>query len=242
MARWGTDGTGHLRDRGGQLATQGIHAPALRRVVMAEATRRLGSPISLELFAADNRLVPSFFARHPEPLAEGADALAQPDWGRSRCSCGLMHCECVFAFPPRGILQSSWRRRARTACVGSSSSRSRLPTRHGQPSWPPRSRPSTDSATRASSCPTWQRTSGRAMTSAARSAWLSLQSTLASGASVRHEWGSRRRVAGTQSTGRCSRFRANGRRETSAPRGGAPAARPAGGQGRPGQMRGASII
>ena len=48
--------------------------PALRRVVMAEATvatRRRGSPISLDLFAiADNTLVPRFFARHPEPLAE----------------------------------------------------------------------------------------------------------------------------------------------------------------------------
>ena len=43
--------------------------PALRRVVMAEATRRLGSPISLDLFAtADNTLVPRFFARHPEPV------------------------------------------------------------------------------------------------------------------------------------------------------------------------------
>ena len=79
--------------------------PALLRVVMAEATRRLGSPISLDLFAtADNMLVPCFFARHPWPLAEGADALAQQDWGRSRFSCGLMHRECVFAFPPRGIL------------------------------------------------------------------------------------------------------------------------------------------
>ena len=72
---------------------------------MAEATRRPGSPISLDLFfTADNTLVPRFFARHLEPHAEDADALAQPDWGRSRCSCGLMHSECVFAFPPRGTL------------------------------------------------------------------------------------------------------------------------------------------
>ena len=52
---------------------------------MAEATRRLGSPISLDLFAtADNTLVPRFFARHPQPLAEGADAPAQPDWPKER--------------------------------------------------------------------------------------------------------------------------------------------------------------
>ena len=51
--------------------------PALQRMVMAEATRRPGSPISLDLFTtADNTLVHRFFARHPEPLAEGADALA----------------------------------------------------------------------------------------------------------------------------------------------------------------------
>ena len=75
---------------------------------MAEATCRLGSPISLDLsVTADNTLVPRFFARHPEPLAEGAegaDSPTQPDWGRSRCSCVLMHRECVFAFPPREIL------------------------------------------------------------------------------------------------------------------------------------------
>ena len=77
----------------------------LLRVVMAEVTRSLGSPISLDLFATvDSTLVPRFSARHPEPLAEGADALAQQDWGRSRCSCWLMHRECVFIFPPRGIL------------------------------------------------------------------------------------------------------------------------------------------
>jgi hypothetical protein len=50
-------------------------------------------------------LVPRFFARFPEPLAEGIDALAQPDWGRSRCPhCGALHRECVFAFPPRALL------------------------------------------------------------------------------------------------------------------------------------------
>jgi hypothetical protein len=79
--------------------------PPLRTIVTAEAVR-LGAPISLDLFAtADNTLVPRFFARHPEPLAEAADALGQPDWGRSRCpACGHSHRECVFAFPPRGLL------------------------------------------------------------------------------------------------------------------------------------------
>ena len=78
---------------------------ALRRIVTSEA-ERLGDLISLDLFAtADNTLVPRFFALYPEPLAEGADAFAQPDWGRSRCPhCGQLHRECAFAFPPRGLL------------------------------------------------------------------------------------------------------------------------------------------
>ena len=64
------------------------------------------------------------------------------------------------------------------------------------------------SATSSSSCPTLQRTSGRATTSAARSAWLSWQSTLAGGASVR-PWGSCRRAASMQSAGSGSRSRAS---------------------------------
>jgi hypothetical protein len=79
---------------------------ALRDIVAAEAERWLGAPLSLDLFAtADNALVPRFFARFPEPLAEGIDALAQPDWGRSCClHCGALHQECVFTFPSRALL------------------------------------------------------------------------------------------------------------------------------------------
>ncbi len=48
----------------------------------SEAEKRLGVAISLDLFAtADNTLVPRFFVLYQEPLAEGADALAQLDWG-----------------------------------------------------------------------------------------------------------------------------------------------------------------
>jgi hypothetical protein len=79
---------------------------ALRERVAAEAERWLGAPLSPDLFAtADNALVPRFFSRFPEPLAEGVNALAQPDWGRSRCPhCGALHQECLFAFPPRALL------------------------------------------------------------------------------------------------------------------------------------------
>jgi hypothetical protein len=78
---------------------------ALRALVQAEADR-LGETFTVDLFAtAENAIVPRFFARHPEPLAEGADALAQLDWGQSTCPhCGQAHREFPFAFPPRALL------------------------------------------------------------------------------------------------------------------------------------------
>ena len=88
-------------------------APPLERVGLPRLTVSLLQIVSaeadlilLDLFAtADNTLVPRFFARYPEPLAEGADALAQLDWGQSRCPhCGRFHRECAYAFPPRGLL------------------------------------------------------------------------------------------------------------------------------------------
>ena len=80
--------------------------PALREKAAAEAEQWLGAPLSLDLFATtNNALVPRFFARFPELLAEGIDALAQPDWSRSRyLHCGALHRECVFEFPPRALL------------------------------------------------------------------------------------------------------------------------------------------
>ena len=77
----------------------------LRRIATRES-ERLGAALSVDLFAtAENAIVPRFFAQFPEPLAEGVDALAQPDWGRSSCpGCGQIHRECAFAFPPRALL------------------------------------------------------------------------------------------------------------------------------------------
>ncbi len=87
------------------LPTRSESTRALRDIVATEAERRLGAPLSLNPFATVvNALVPRIFARFPEPLAEGVDALAQPVWGRSRRSCGALHQECAFAFPPRSLL------------------------------------------------------------------------------------------------------------------------------------------
>ncbi len=81
-------------------------ALALRDIVAAEAERWLGGPLWLDPFAtAVDALVPWFFWRFPEQLAEGADALARPVWGRSRCpECGALHWECAFALPSRSLL------------------------------------------------------------------------------------------------------------------------------------------
>ena len=122
----------------------------------------------------DNTLVPRFFALYPEPLAKGADALAQLDWGRSRCQhCGQLHRECAFAFPPRGLLAPSWPRRAQTASVVSSWSPSRRRTRRDQRSRQRPARPLSVSGTRASWCLIRGSTRARATPSTGRSAWRS---------------------------------------------------------------------
>jgi hypothetical protein len=76
------------------------------RAIVLEQTEHLGQRITIDLFAsADNALVPRFFARYGEPLAEGANALNQPDWGCSRCPhCGGKHREIAYAFPPSALL------------------------------------------------------------------------------------------------------------------------------------------
>jgi hypothetical protein len=105
-------------------------ARALRDIVAAEAERWLGMPLWLDPFAtAVDALVPWFFWRFPEPLAEGADALARPVWGRSRFP------GCIGSALSRFRLgRCCWRwsrRRGRTGCAASSSPRSRLPNRRG---------------------------------------------------------------------------------------------------------------
>ena len=94
--------------RGGRLRHAGTGrqlSTVLRELITAEAAQ-FGDSISIDLFAtADNALVPRFYACHKEPLAEGMDALAQPDWGRSAClHCGLVNREFAYAFLNRGQL------------------------------------------------------------------------------------------------------------------------------------------
>jgi hypothetical protein len=62
--------------------------------------------ISIDLSATrENSIVQLFFARFAEPDAEGADALAQPDWNSLRCLwCGETHREVGYAFPPAALV------------------------------------------------------------------------------------------------------------------------------------------
>ena len=65
----------------------------------------VGWEISVDLFAsAVNARARRFFSRFSEPGAEATDALLVQDWAFSRCpSCGKMHREVVYAFPPAGL-------------------------------------------------------------------------------------------------------------------------------------------
>jgi hypothetical protein len=66
----------------------------------------LGLTITVDAFAtASNAVTPRFFARFAEPDAEAEDAFTVPDWNSSPCpSCGLIHREVVFAYPPPPLL------------------------------------------------------------------------------------------------------------------------------------------
>jgi hypothetical protein len=82
-----------------------VSGPALRNKVQ-EVAAGLGWDITVDAFAsAENALVPRFFARFAEPLAEAVDAFTVPDWACSQCpTCGLWHREVLFAFPPAPLI------------------------------------------------------------------------------------------------------------------------------------------
>ena len=66
-----------------------------------------GSRITIDLFAtATNALCPRFYSFEPEPLADGADALAQATWASSACPwCHQDRPDFVLLFPPHTLLR-----------------------------------------------------------------------------------------------------------------------------------------
>jgi hypothetical protein len=81
--------------------------PRIRALVLALA-KTCGWTITIDAFASEsNCLVPRFFARYAEHAAEAEDAFTVPDWDRSACpTCGLVHRETLFAFPPPPLLNA----------------------------------------------------------------------------------------------------------------------------------------
>jgi hypothetical protein len=82
-----------------------VSSSDLRLRVRALASS-LGWTITVDAFAtASNAVTPRFFARFAEPDTEAEDAFTVPDWNSSPCpSCGLVHREVVFAYPPPPLL------------------------------------------------------------------------------------------------------------------------------------------
>jgi hypothetical protein len=72
----------------------------------ADLARSLGWELTVDAFASEaNSLLPRFFARYAEPLAEAEEAFEVNDWDRSACpSCRGVHHETLFAFPPAAFL------------------------------------------------------------------------------------------------------------------------------------------
>jgi len=77
----------------------------LRDRVFAIA-RGLGWDITVDAFASsENSLVPRFFARFAEPLAEAEDAFTVGDWACSLCPCcHRWHREVLFVYPPTKLI------------------------------------------------------------------------------------------------------------------------------------------
>ena len=88
------------------LARLDTSSPALRTRA-TDLAQSMGCTFTLDLFATEtNTLTPRFFSQWPEMTSEGADALAQPDWGQSVCpQCKSQHPEFVFLYPPFGLVR-----------------------------------------------------------------------------------------------------------------------------------------
>ncbi len=65
--------------------------------------------ITVDAFASkSNARAPRFWSRFHEPSSEAIDALVVPDWAHSGCpSCGAVHREVVFAFPPSSLVRAT---------------------------------------------------------------------------------------------------------------------------------------
>jgi hypothetical protein len=74
---------------------------------IARVASAAGWRITVDALASEsNARAPRFWSRFHEPGAEAIDALSVPDWAQSLCpTCGKMHREVVYAFPPPVLLR-----------------------------------------------------------------------------------------------------------------------------------------
>ncbi len=103
------------QDDGSRVHSEKLRGPACGAGVkqhIAEFTRRVGKPISVDMFAAAcNALTAHFMAWTLEPSAERINAFSARSWDDTMClHCGLEHCEVGFYFPPSNLEDTIVRR------------------------------------------------------------------------------------------------------------------------------------
>ena len=86
-------------------------SPALRRLAR-DLAAGFGTSISLDVFASSSSTISArYFSAAADPVAEGQDAFAQPDWGASTCPlCGARHQEFVLLAPPHAVVAQALRK------------------------------------------------------------------------------------------------------------------------------------
>ena len=107
MVDEGVDGAS--RDRARRIV--GPSCTPRTRALIRECLRKHGWNITIDLFAANcNALVPRFASWTDEPDSEIVDAFTASSWNQSKCTCGRMHRETSFVFPPVGLERTVVRR------------------------------------------------------------------------------------------------------------------------------------
>jgi hypothetical protein len=73
--------------------------------------RQHGWRVTIDLFAADcNQFCERYASWTDEPNSEAVDAFSITSWNQSLCTCGQMHCETAFIFPPKRMEKAIFRR------------------------------------------------------------------------------------------------------------------------------------
>ncbi len=107
MIEQGVDGAG----RDGARRIVGPACTEQARAKIRSVLAQHGWRITIDLFAAAcNRFTARYASWTDEPESEAVDAFTVPSWDQSMCSCGRIHRETAFFFPPRGLEKAVVRR------------------------------------------------------------------------------------------------------------------------------------